>query len=247
MRLRAWLGAIGAMALAGNAYAQDPKTGERPTEPAPPGQGSATPPGRTGAVTTNQLTGELQSIDRDRKTLTIDQAGQTQLLKLDDRATVFLEGRLGSFEDLKEGQQVRAAFEEKEGTRTLRWIEVNPKPAPARPAPAPVPPERGTPGDAPKAATGPGKAATEAKNELQGQVVTVDPDKSKLVLGSAGKLWTIDVARGAPVLIEGRDASLEQLREGQQVRASLDPTKATTTATRIETVGGPTKKHDGGM
>ena len=44
------------------------------------------------------------------------------------------------------------------------------------------------------------------------------------------------MTNNAPVYIEGRKATLGEIREGQQVRASLDPEKTTKTAIKLETV-----------
>jgi Cu/Ag efflux protein CusF len=93
-------------------------TGKAPQSSAPPKAGSS-----FGA---NQVVGKIKSVNRSTKEVTIDQAGEVQKLKLSDNATVFTNGRLGAFEDLREGQQVRAAYEERGGQKTLRWIEVTP-------------------------------------------------------------------------------------------------------------------------
>lgn len=81
-----------------------------------------------GPFSSARMNGEIRGIDKQARTITIDQSGRLQTLRVDDRSTVFLEGRLGSLDDLREGQQVRAAYEERGTERSLRWIEVNPTP-----------------------------------------------------------------------------------------------------------------------
>ncbi len=236
MKRHTWIAALCSLAIGGAATAQG-GTGSS----APPDQGMNAParekPSKPGTFSSTQLTGRLSSIDKDAGEVTIDHAGQTQVLKLGDNTTVFTEGRLGSIEDLKEGQQVRAAFEEKGGERTLRWIEVNPSGGKAQPQGSNE--GTGAMGGAAAggAAAGGAGGSPAAKNQVTGAVVSVDPARNQVVVEQAGKQWTVDVPANAPIFIEGRRATLSELREGQQVRTSLDPSKSTKTATRIETIG----------
>jgi hypothetical protein len=137
MRRGAWLVAAAAICVGGGARAQpgapapidDPTRQDRPVGTGP--NGIAPPaPGKKPAPTTptgaRQAVGELRAIDREAHTVTIDEAGELRTYRMDDRSTVFLEGRLGSLGDLAEGQQVRAAWEERGTERSVRWLEVNP-------------------------------------------------------------------------------------------------------------------------
>lgn len=45
-------------------------------------------------------------------------------LHVDKDTTIFVDGRTGALSDLKEGQEVRASFEEKAGMKHANWIEV---------------------------------------------------------------------------------------------------------------------------
>ena len=126
------LAGLAALGLALTAQAQQ-KPATPPAEQSAQAQDAT--PGKSNTITSkpgagfgaNQLVGQITSLDTDAKTIAIDQAGQTLELKLPENATVFVNGRLGSFTDLREGQQVRAAFEERQGQKSLRWIEVKPE------------------------------------------------------------------------------------------------------------------------
>jgi len=194
----------------------------------------------------NQLVGNIQKIDKSNKSITIDQAGQPQDMKYTDSATVFMNGRLGGFTDLQEGQQVRAAFDEKNGTKTLRWIEVTPKGSAMQPSGKPshdsgtndmkgsdqgAMPEKGSPGDVDEHAmkgdsakddSMKGAAMTDEakKNAITGKVVKTGADK--LTLEQNGFRWTIDLKKNAPIFIDDEQSSLKVLREGQQVRAAME-------------------------
>lgn len=137
MRPGPWLVAAMALVVGSGARAQpngpapidDPTRQDRPVGTGrngiapPPTEKKPAPTTPTGA---QQVTGELRAIDRDAHTVTIDQGGQLRTYRMDDRSTVFLEGRLGNLDDLKEGQQVRAAWEERGTEKSVRWLEVNP-------------------------------------------------------------------------------------------------------------------------
>ncbi len=254
-----WLTAVAALALAGPAVAQNTNDNsaqqnqgtmdqQNPAQPGAPGKGAtgeAAPskPGPTFA--SNQLTGKIQSVDPTAKQVTIAQPnGQQENLTLGENATVFMHGRLGSFQDLKEGQQVRAAYELKNGQKTLRWIEVTPsteqqQPGATPPA-TPQPEEKGTPGggaDAPAAA--PSTMRTEERgHEITGEVVSVDSAKHQLVLYRAGRHVILNVSRKAPIIVNGKRASLDDIKQGEKVRAALEvPSHTPKIALRVETVG----------
>ncbi len=230
MKRQTWFAALGALALAGTAQAQmggNVGGADQPDEAMRQEQTQKREPAKTGAFASNQVSGEISHIDKSAKEVTVKSGAQEQTLTMGDNATVFLEGRLGSFEDLKEGQQVRAAYEPREEAKSLRWIEVNP------------------PGGTSTKSDSKTGAATGAKeeahtNQITGKVVSIDTANRQVVLDHEGRQWTLDVTNNAPVYIEGRKATLGEIREGQQVRASLDPEKTTKTAIRLETV--PTSK-----
>jgi len=63
-----------------------------------------------------------------------------------------------------------------------------------------------------------------ASKELSGVVKKVDKDKQSLkVLSSAGVEQDVKIAPSATITRDGTKAELEQLKEGDEVRASFDP------------------------
>ena len=128
MNRQTWFAALGALALAGTARAEMGTVGaDKPVEAQKPAEAQkAGTPAKTGTFASNQVSGEISHLDKSAKEITVKSGAEEQTLKMGDNATVFLEGRLGAFDDLKEGQQVRAAFEPREEGKSLRWIEVNP-------------------------------------------------------------------------------------------------------------------------
>jgi Cu/Ag efflux protein CusF len=172
----------------------------------------------------NQIAGQIMTVDKARKEVTIDQRGKTLDLKLTESATVFVNGRLGSLEDLKEGQQVRAAFEERGGQRNLRWIEVTQA--------------RGDQGGS----VTPGKQSMNQNPTIIGTLVSVDSNKSQVVLQHGGQTSTLTVQGDAPIFLNGQRASFADLAEGEQVNASLDAAKASVTQVDIIAVGANSKK-----
>ena len=154
MRRFGWLAGLAMMAFGTSAYGQAgdaanptgaPPSTEEPTKPnAPttspsdansqeaigsksaPKQAEKNPSQGTSSFAANQVAGRVTSVNRSSKQLTIDEAGQQKEMKIPDNVTVFVNGRLGSIDDLREGQEVRAAYEERSGQKSLRWIEVKP-------------------------------------------------------------------------------------------------------------------------
>lgn len=215
----AWVAGWLVLGAAGLAAAQSPSPTPSPT----PGASSAR---RGSPFASNQINGRIRTIDRAAKTIAIEGKGQTQELTLTENATVFLEGRLGTWEDLSEGQQVRAAFEERQGQRTIRWIEVTPGTSPA-----PRPPTRA------EAATPPDQTASEPASPLTGRVVAVDAENGVLRIDQRGTEVSLRVPAEASVTIDGEQSQLEHLKEGQEVRASFEPgQEGMPQVTQLETV-----------
>lgn len=211
----AWVAGWLVLGAAGLAAAQTPS----PT----PTPGAAR---RGSPFASNQINGRIRTIDRNARTIAIEAKGQTQELALPESATVFLEGRLGTWEDLKEGQQVRAAFEERQGERTIRWIEVTPGTSPA-----PRPPARA------EAVTPADQTASAPASPVSGRVVAVDAENGVVRIDQRGTEVSLRVPAEASVTIDGEQSQLEHLKEGQEVRASFEPgQEGVPQVTRLETV-----------
>jgi Cu/Ag efflux protein CusF len=195
-------------------------------------------PGELGSMSTNQVQGTISKLDPQGKSLTVLEGEQPTQLSLNESATVFVDGRLGTADDLQEGQQVRAAFDEANGNRTVRWIEVT--------TPAGSGAQSGSQGSQ-QGASGSMQGSMGA-NQMIGTIVSIDAEKNRLVLDHGGQQVTIDVRASTPIFVEGRRASLSSLQEGQEIRAALQPQQGTggaatsRTATRIEAI--PASMHD---
>jgi Cu/Ag efflux protein CusF len=85
--------------------------------------------------------------------------------------------------------------------------------------------------------TPPSQAGTtaSASKELSGVVKKVDKDKRSLkVLSSAGVEQDVKIAPTATITRDGIQAGLEQLKEGDEVRASFDPSSLQATKLEVQ-------------
>ncbi len=225
--------AYGAQQNQHGSMTQSPTTQQQPSGTV--GQNRAPKP-----FATNEVSGKIANVSPSAKEVVIAQPdGQQQSLKLGSNATVFLQGRLGSFSDLKEGQQVRAAYEMQNGQKTLRWIEVRPTSDTVQPKAPSAQPYPGSGGDAPASGAWKG-SKTKAQNlqTIEGSVVKVSARHHRLVLNEAGEHVTLQVKRDAKIFVQGKRASLSELKPGDEVRASFEtPKTARKIAVRVETVG----------
>ncbi len=72
-------------------------------------------------------------------------------------------------------------------------------------------------------------------NELSGEVKKVDKDKQSVKISSpTGGEQELKVASGATITRDGTQASLDQLKEGDQVRASFDPSSKQATKLEVQ-------------
>jgi len=79
-----------------------------------------------GSFVSNQLVGQIKTVEPRKQSITVSVNGHDQSYAMGNSTTVFVEGRLGALQDLKAGQDVRAAFDNHNGQRSIRWIEVTP-------------------------------------------------------------------------------------------------------------------------
>jgi len=74
-----------------------------------------------------------------------------------------------------------------------------------------------------------------ASKELSGVVKKVDKDKQSLkVLSSAGVEQDVKIAPSATITRDGTQAGLDQLKEGDEVRASFDPSSLQATKLEVQ-------------
>ncbi len=78
-------------------------------------------------------------------------------------------------------------------------------------------------------------AMASAGNELSGEVKKVDKDKQSVQISSpTGGEQELKIASGATITRDGTQASLDQLKEGDQVRASFDPSSKQATKLEVQ-------------
>jgi hypothetical protein len=222
-----WLTLVLAFSVSVSSRAQQATTSQRHTPDAGAGTAESSPSedsdagqntgGLDKSFAANQVLGRIQSLGSRHETVTLDVGGTDQRYQLGSQTTVFVEGRLGSAQDLKEGQQVRAAFEAQDGTKTIRWIEVTP-------AIASIQPPDTQPGvHAPSGGTG---TVTSVLGNGKQLVIRYGTLTTSLLVNE-----TTVVTRGSTV------ASARDIQPGMQVRTILDPTR--TTATKVEILPQP--------
>jgi len=188
------------------------------------GPPSAQGPSSHGSIfAANQLVGQITKIDPASRNVTIQEAKASRTLKLGDDTTVFVEGRLGTAQDLKEGQQVRAAFETHSGQLTLRWIEV-----------APAASDSGTATESPSQ---PGSSTP----PVSGTVVRNDPASGHLVVQQGTTRLTLKMNENTRVTTNGKSSPRDALKEGQQIRVSFDPSGQVVTVVEITGTSPPAK------
>ena len=89
---------------------------------------------------------------------------------------------------------------------------------------------------APAAQTGTADAAqgTAGTDQVAGRVAFVDVQSRELAIDTGSATTQLAVAEHAQITVNGERASFEQLRQGVEVRATLDRSGDVPTATRIE-------------
>ena len=107
---------VGALLGGGSALAESVE--------APTGQ---PPPVRRDESSLKEATGRIRAIDKDRNQLTIAPGEKQEAVNLviDRTTTIFVDGRIGKLDDVREGNEVRASYELKQGSNRAQWIEIN--------------------------------------------------------------------------------------------------------------------------
>lgn len=98
----------------------------------------------------------------------------------------------------------------------------------------------GTPGAA-ATGTGAGSAAT-GPSELSGRVALVDREQHEIAIDSGDATTQVKVADGASITVDGRSATLADVRQGASVRARLDRSGDTPQAVQIDVMPSKAKQ-----
>ena len=100
---------------------------------------------------------------------------------------------------------------------------------------APADQSTATPAPAGQAGTAASATKDVANKELSGVVKKVDKDKRSLkVLSSAGVEQDVKISPTATITRDGTQAGLDQLKEGDEVRASFDPSSLQATKLEVQ-------------
>jgi Cu/Ag efflux protein CusF len=87
-------------------------------------------------------------------------------------------------------------------------------------------------------------ATASAGSELSGELKKIDKDKKSVKISSStGGEQELKIGSGATITRDGTQAGLEQLKEGDQVRASFDPSSKQ--ATKLEVMSKDMKDKQG--
>lgn len=146
--------------------------------------------------------GTIQTIRKADNEIVLSREGMPEeqvTLVIDKETTINLDGQTASLADLKEGQQVRASWHTKNGEKRATTID---------------------------AKSGAGqKNGQMGLKQLRGTVESVKPEESTVTLADptqAGKTTTLHVGKDTTIFIDGRTATLSDLKTGQDVRASYE-------------------------
>lgn len=167
-----------------------------------------------------QVNGRIRQWEPQTGQLVLSDGDDETRLEVGDTSTVFVDGRLGQPSELAAGQSVRAAFQEKDGVRLVRWIEVLQPVAPKKPSKTEVAPP-----------------IAPAFGSYEGRIASVDPGAQSFVLASVGGPWEIDL-RDVVVIVEGHPGSIDALSEGTLIRATWE-TNAAPRTLRVEPIEQP--------
>jgi Cu/Ag efflux protein CusF len=90
-----------------------------------------------------------------------------------------------------------------------------------------------------------GRSGT-ATTELSGVVKKVDKKNRSVSISSPTGEQQLKISQDAKITRDGSTAALDQLKEGEQVRASFDPTSKEATKLEIQSSGSEKAKSDKG-
>jgi hypothetical protein len=92
----------------------------------------------------------------------------------------------------------------------------------------------GASGSAEAGTSATGSTGMSTPTEVQGRVALVDKETREIAVDAGGATTQLKVAEDAQITINGDKASLEDLKQGQEIRATMNQGGETPEATRIE-------------
>jgi Cu/Ag efflux protein CusF len=119
------------------------------------GEAADKPSTKRDAGALREARGRVRGVDKERSQLTLESTQNPPvILQLDQTTTVFVDGHTSTLDEVREGSEVRAAYEVKRSGNRAQWVEVSkkekkpgaaPESLPESPTPAPVAPAPATP------------------------------------------------------------------------------------------------------
>jgi hypothetical protein len=187
-----------------------------------------------------EVRGVVTNIDPNKKELVVEGRGRglrgaVLVFELSDATPVLFGDQPGKLGDLDAGRRVRVDFEFSDGRRVVVAVHVLGGP---RPTPVVV---EGTPG-APAPAPGPGDGLTGVLRRVgysDREIVLVGPGPK-----GAETETTIAVPASARIMKDGKDATLDDLKEGEAAAVRADMKDGRLTAASIQVGPGATAQAD---
>ncbi|WP_373045023.1 hypothetical protein [Vulgatibacter sp.] len=88
------------------------------------GMGRDPSPIDVSALGSQEVEGRVRSVDSSKGIVVVEETDGTVPLTAATETSVFVDGGVGGFADLREGQPVRASYVTEDGKRIARWIEI---------------------------------------------------------------------------------------------------------------------------
>jgi len=185
----------GVLALGMSAQAAKENKGSSVQQEEPGMGGSGQQPGMMPQQAgSSTIVGKLQNADTDNKAVTLQ-------VQVAENAKVMRNGQTLSLAQVKEGDEVRASFDP--ARQQVTALDVKPEASDQKKS------------DSPSAQ--PGVGGSGSQSAVLGQVKDVNENQRTLNM-------QLRLSPDAQILRDGKTASLDQLKEGDQIRASFDST-----------------------
>jgi hypothetical protein len=81
---------------------------------------------RTDPGVLREARGKVKDIDKGKNQVVLDRSAKEALtLQVDKSTTIFIDGRIGTLDEVEPGGEVRASYEFRQGANRAQWIEID--------------------------------------------------------------------------------------------------------------------------